>query len=180
MPDDAIETERLALVLLLPETLRALLAHDLARASASQRSTLPPDFLTEDGAHDPLLAFHHHQARDHPEVRGWCLRAMMRRSDGAVVGNCGFHGPPRAVGRAEIGYAVQATSRGNGYATEAAEALVRWAFDQGEERVLASVAPTNSPSLAVVRKVGFVQIGVQREEGGEELVFEIRRGLAAA
>jgi RimJ/RimL family protein N-acetyltransferase len=38
------------------------------------------------------------------------------------------------------------------------------------------VAPSNPPSLAVVRKVGFVQTGVQMDEiDGEELVFEITR-----
>lgn len=143
----AIETERLSLVLLLPETLRALLAHDLPRASVRQGVVLPPDFLPEDGA---------------------------------VVGRCGFHGPPRAVGRAEIGYAVQAASRGAGYATEAARALVCWAFAHGEGTVFASVAPANAPSLAVVRKVRFVQVGVHHDDGGEELVFEIRRRAVAA
>lgn len=174
--DAPIETARLLLALLRAETLRALLAHDLARASTCQGLALPADFLPEGGAEDPLLAFHHHQVRDHPDVRGWCIRAMVRRADGVVVGDCGFHGPPRAAGRAEIGYSVLSAHRGRGYATEAAHALVRWAFAQGEQTVFAAVAPSNTPSLAVVRKVGFVQTGSQHGGGGqEELVFEIDR-----
>lgn len=174
--DDAIETDRLALELLRPEALRALLAHDVRRASECQDLVLPRDFLPESGADGAFLAFHHQQLRDHPEVRGWSIRAMVRRSDGAVVGNCGFHGPPRAVGRAEIGYAVLPPYRGDGFATEAARALVHWAFERGEHTVVAGVASTNAPSLAVVRRVGFVQTGAQpADDGDEELIFEIRK-----
>lgn len=178
--DAAIVTSRLSLELLKPDTLRALLAHDLERASESQGLALPPAFVAEDGSDDSFLAFHLAQVRDHPEVRAWCVRAMVRRADGAVVGNCGFHGPPRAVGRAEIGYTVIPSARGEGFATEAARALVRWAFSQGEPRVFASVASTNAPSLAVVSKVGFVQSGSRvDEQGGEELVFEVHAPAGA-
>ena len=51
-----------------------------------------------------------------------------------------------------------------------------WVWERGEMTVFASVASSNPPSLAVVRKVGFVQTGVQMDErDGEELVFEITR-----
>jgi ribosomal-protein-alanine N-acetyltransferase len=101
---------------------------------------------------------------------------MVRLSDGAVVGCCGFHGPPGAVGRAEIGYPVFPAYRGRGLGTEEAAALVAWAWERGEMTVFASVGPSNPPSLAVVRRVGFVQTGVQMDEiDGEELVFEVTR-----
>jgi RimJ/RimL family protein N-acetyltransferase len=46
----------------------------------------------------------------------------------------------------------------------------------GGDALFASVAPGNLPSLAVVRRFGFVQTGVQIDEiVGEELVFEITR-----
>ena len=51
-----------------------------------------------------------------------------------------------------------------------------WAWERGEMPVFASVAPGNLPSLAVVRRFGFVKTGVQIDEiDGEELVFEITR-----
>jgi len=63
---------------------------------------------------------------------------------------------------------------------EAAGALVDWAFAQGESEVYASVAPDNAPSLAVVRSLGFIQIGTQIDEvDGLELVF-VRRPDAGA
>ena len=65
--------------------------------------------------------------------------------------------------------------RGRGYATEAARALLAWACDEhGIRHFIASVAPGNAPSLAIVRRLGFVETGRQwDEEDGEELVFEL-------
>ena len=84
------------------------------------------------------------------------------------------------IGRAEIGYTVFTHYRGQGYAKEAAGALVDWAFAQGASEVYASVAPDNAPSLAVVRSLGFIQIGTQIDEvDGLELVF-VRRPDAGA
>jgi RimJ/RimL family protein N-acetyltransferase len=85
------------------------------------------------------------------------------------------------VGRAEIGYTVLPAYRGQGLATEAAAGLVEWAWEQGERTVFASVAPTNPASLAVVRKLGFVQTGSQIDDiDGLELVFELTRAAPAA
>ena len=57
----------------------------------------------------------------------------------------------------ELGYTVFPDSRGMGYATEVAGALMKWAHqEQGITNFVASVSPTNAGSLAVVRKLGFV------------------------
>jgi RimJ/RimL family protein N-acetyltransferase len=109
-----------------------------------------------------------------PTGRGWCVRVIIREDDGAVIGDCGFHGPPQDVGRAEIGYMILPPYRRQGYAGEAAQGLVDWARAQGETVVHASVAPDNVASLAVVAKLGFRRTGVQVDEiDGEEGVFEL-------
>jgi RimJ/RimL family protein N-acetyltransferase len=99
-----------------------------------------------------------------------------------MIGHAGFHGPPGVNGPAdpdavELGYTVFPEERGRGYATEAARALVDWAAEaHGIRRFVASVAPGNEPSLAVVRKLGFVETGSQwDDEDGLELVFELER-----
>jgi RimJ/RimL family protein N-acetyltransferase len=105
---------------------------------------------------------------------------MVSRNDRSAIGHCGFHGPPEMIGRAEIGYTVFTRYRGQGYAKEAAAALVEWAFSQGESEVYASVAPENAPSLAVVRSSGFIEIGTQIDEvDGLEVLFVRRRSPAA-
>ncbi len=118
--------------------------------------------------------------RDDPEVEEWLVRAVVLRPDAGVVGHAGFHGPPGVnalakPGFIEIGYTVFAPFRGRGYATEAAFALMGWARARdGVEGFVASVAPENEPSLAIVRKLGFVHTtAVWDEEDGEELVFEL-------
>ena len=171
--DGAIHTDRLDLLLLRADPLRALLAGDRDGASREQGLTLPPEFPCSPDDH--FLTVQLQCAEGFPESRDWCVRAIVRRADGQVIGHAGFHGPPAAVGRAEIGYTVFAAYQGHGYATETARALVDWARCRGERTVFAAVSPANRPSLAVVHKLGFLQTGVQIDEiDGEELVFEIR------
>lgn len=173
-PDGPILTPRLSLELLRLETLAALEAHDIDRASERQGLRLPADFVGADGLDDFFLRVQQQRQRAHPDELRWCARVMVQVDDGAAVGHCGFHGPPHAVGRAEIGYSVLPPYRGRGLATEAAGALVEWAFAQGQRTVFASVSPDNAPSLAVVRKLGFEQTGVQIDDiDGKELVFEL-------
>ena len=73
----------------------------------------------------------------------------------------------------EIGYQVVAEHRRNGYAEEGARALMAWAAaEHGITRFRASISPGNTPSLNLIRKLGFVQVGSQQQEmRGEELVF---------
>jgi hypothetical protein len=51
----------------------------------------------------------------------------------------------------EIGYGILPEHRRQGYATEAVEALIGWARTQGIDHFVASVAPANEPSLAIIR-----------------------------
>ena len=53
---------------------------------------------------------------------------MIRREDRLAVGSMGFKAPPDGTGTVEIGYAVNRSHRGRGYATEMAAALVAWAL----------------------------------------------------
>jgi len=175
-----IRTRRLSLVPLLEEALAALVAGDRPEAARLQGVELPDGFLAPDGSDDFFLRVQLERVRADPDHRDWCGRLMIRLADGAVVGRCGFHGPPWAVGRAEIGYTVLPEFRGQGFATEAAAALVAWAWEQGEQTVFATVAPANLASLAVARKLGFVETGSQIDDiDGLELVFELTQRAQA-
>jgi RimJ/RimL family protein N-acetyltransferase len=170
-----IRTERLELVALEPAAIRALIAGGRDAAERVLGLSLPAEFPSA----DDLVGFLPIQLRRmeaEPGRREWMARLMVGAPEG-VVGHCGFHGPPETIGRAEIGYTVFRQFRGRGYAGEAARGLVDWAFAQGEREVYASVSPDNAASLAVVRKVGFTQVGTQEDEvDGLELVFVIRAG----
>jgi RimJ/RimL family protein N-acetyltransferase len=119
--------------------------------------------------------------REDPDQQQWLVRAItLPEPDRRMIGHAGFHGPPgtnglERAGSLEIGYTVFEEYRGHGYATETARALLDWARDEhGIRHFIASVSPGNDASLAIVRKLGFVETGSQwDDEDGEELVFEL-------
>ncbi|WP_330300080.1 GNAT family N-acetyltransferase [Streptomyces sp. NBC_00503] len=92
--------------------------------------------------------------------RGWGPYVIVRASDRRAIGGMGFHGVPDADGRAEMGYDLVPSARGNGYATEALKALTGWALRQpGLTLLTATIDEDNAASHAVVRRVGFTEAG---------------------
>ena len=69
------------------------------------------------------------------------------------------------------------SSQSQQLAERAVRALFDWAArEHGIRLFRASVGPNNQPSLGLIRKLGFVQTGVQWDEiDGEELVFELQK-----
>ncbi|MET7450740.1 GNAT family N-acetyltransferase [Streptomyces sp. NPDC005574] len=106
------------------------------------------------------------------------LFVLVRREDGRAVGGMGFHGAPDEDGRAEIGYDLAESVRGNGYATEALRALADWALARDDvPSLFATVDRDNPPSQAVLGRAGFVRVGGDGVlEGVEEglLAYELR------
>jgi RimJ/RimL family protein N-acetyltransferase len=169
-----IRTARLELVPFPPEAIQHLLHGERPEAEAEVGLKLPDDFPSKDDL-DGFLPIQLQRMLATPELRDWTARLITTTNRAQVVGHAGFHGPPEVIGRAEIGYTIFKPFRGQGYAKEAAKALVTWAFEQGQREVFASVAPDNAPSLAVVRSLGFIQVGTQIDEvDGLELVFVVR------
>jgi RimJ/RimL family protein N-acetyltransferase len=164
-----IFTERLELVPLPPGLLESIARGD-ASAAARRLDAAVPEGWTDT---IPAQARLEQLAADRSE-QPWLVRAVVLRAPRRVVGNVGFHGPPDEEGRVEIGYGIVPSHRGQGYAREAIAALTDWAFATGEARVcVASVSPRNAASLALVRSIGFRQVGEQVDEvDGLELGFE--------
>ena len=105
-----------------------------------------------------------------PEETGWwCWYFVSHDREGGqrvLIGNGGFKGPPDTEGTVEIGYSVLPQFRERGYATEAVNMLIAWAFeDPGVRRVFAETGRDNFASIRVLDKAGFVQRGKGSEEG---------------
>lgn len=80
-----------------------------------------------------------------------------------LVGGVGLR-VDRQARAARLGYWVGRRFWGHGVATEAAGRLARWALANLEiDEVCASVAEENAPSIAVLRRIGFRQVGSGRE-----------------
>lgn len=66
-------------------------------------------------------------------------------------------------GAAEIGYSMLPAFRGSGYATEAARAILDFAFRDGELRqVDACCVPQNVASRKLLARIGFEQVRIQK------------------
>jgi RimJ/RimL family protein N-acetyltransferase len=98
---------------------------------------------------------------DDPAVDSWTLGfAVVNRASGASVGTCGFKGPPAGDGSVEIAYAIEPEHQRHGYATEAAVALVEYAFASGRVCIVrAHTESSSNASARVLTKCGFRLIG---------------------
>jgi RimJ/RimL family protein N-acetyltransferase len=91
--------------------------------------------------------------------------AVNRVSDGAFIGWCTLSGWNPDFRSASLGYCFSEAAWGHGYATEAARALLTWAFDALDlNRVQAEADTRNAASGRVLEKLGFVHEGTLRED----------------
>jgi RimJ/RimL family protein N-acetyltransferase len=98
---------------------------------------------------------------------GFGLWALERKSDGELVGMCGLV-ERETLPAIDVGYALAARFRGEGYAREAARASLEYGRDVlGKRRILAIVRPENHASIRVLESIGMVADGV-RILAGEE------------
>jgi RimJ/RimL family protein N-acetyltransferase len=89
-----------------------------------------------------------------------CGFNILHRETGTEVGSCAFKGPPDSSGVVEIAYGVKPDHQGKGYATEAAEELVKYAFASGEvNTVRAHTLREHNASTRVLAKCGFQNVG---------------------
>lgn len=89
-----------------------------------------------------------------------CGFVMVHRASDAAVGSCGYKSPPGPDWIVEIAYGVDSDHQGLGYATEAAKAMVAYAFASGRVRtVRAHTRPELNASTRVLTKCGFAQVG---------------------
>ncbi|HEY1197556.1 MAG TPA: GNAT family N-acetyltransferase [Thermoplasmata archaeon] len=95
----------------------------------------------------------------------WLGLTVVRRSDAEILGGVGLHNLGGGSTSAEAGYWLGREHRGQGYATEAVNLLVRTGFTRlGLHRIEARVFPTNAASRGVVRRCGFRYEGRLRDE----------------
>ena len=172
----ALVTERLCLtVVTLPEA-TASATGALAALAALTGVRVPPDWPPPDTT-DAKPGFRD-AIRAHPEAPGWwggfhIILTSPEPGDGdgdgdepILIGGIGFKGPPGPDGVCELGYSLIRAFHRRGYASEAARALVAWAFFHGDVgEVAAEALPTNAGSLAVMRRCGMTPRGPGHEPG---------------
>ena len=138
-----ITTRNLELVLQTPEETAAL----IDGMTPSEKAELSADWLAQIQS----------ATSSNPWLHGFTL---IQRARDAVIGSCGFKGPPTADGVVKIAYGIAPDYQGNGYATEAAQALVSYAFSNSKVRIVrAHTRPEPNASTRVLTKCGFRRVG---------------------
>ncbi|MBD2105491.1 GNAT family N-acetyltransferase [Nodosilinea sp. FACHB-13] len=96
---------------------------------------------------------------------------------GVLVGNGGFNGPPDRSGTVEIGYEIAADYWNRGFATEAAQRMIDYAFAQREvQTVVAHTLAEKNASNRVLQKVGMRYVAeVDSSEVGKIYRCQISR-----
>ena len=91
-----------------------------------------------------------------------------------VIGYCAFNQRENGY---EIGYCFDPVYHGRGYAKESISALLAYLNEQGIKRFTAGTALSNTPSVALLRSLGFRQIGTEKisfyqDAGGNDITFD--------
>lgn len=117
--------------------------------------------------------------RGGPSLGGWSQFACVRIDDGVIVGDVALF-LDEAGHNGELGYTLHPWARGHGYATEAAGAVLDYAFSVwGLHRCEASIDPRNAASRRVLERLGFRHEGTMIESYwlGETVTDDARYGI---
>ena len=115
-------------------------------------------------------------ARESAPGRGIHLLTLRRHDEGGFLGYCGLVIGRSNLDEPELAYELLQSAHGNGYATEAATAVVAVARATGRERLWSTVRTWNAPSFRVLEKLGFRRDHSTTDERGEIVwsVLELR------
>ena len=110
----------------------------------------------------------------------WLSVGVVERASAMLVGDVGINWVSERHRTAEIGFVFGPRHQGNGFATEAARALVAWAFTTaGMHRVIGRTEARNVASSRVLEKLGmrleahFVENEWVKDEWQSELVYAV-------
>jgi RimJ/RimL family protein N-acetyltransferase len=168
-----IRTERL---LIRPWRETDLDAYHALHADPDVTRFLYHDVLTREQAADRIRS----HGQDLEGENNWLNLAVELAASGEVLGDVGLCWRSAEHLQAEVGYTFMRAFRGQGYATEAARAMVRVAFeDLGAHRVCGRLDARNGASARVLERLGMRREGhlVENErvkgEWTDELIYAV-------
>jgi len=147
-----LETERLCIVPLTVEQFGLLLQTD----RMEKELRLSPSCESLDEHTQQAMEGLYSLAVQHPGKYLWYTNwQIILKADNKSIGSACFTGEPNADGQVCIGYGIHAAYRKQGFMTEAATAMCKWALQQrGVTNVIAETAKDNPASHRVLEKCG--------------------------
>jgi RimJ/RimL family protein N-acetyltransferase len=157
-----LESERLTLI---PLTHQQLLLLRQDRTLMEISMGLTPSFMLVDPFYyaeiiDALDNFWLPNTLAYPDKYLWYTDwELVLKSTNTSVGGMGFAGYPNENGEAEIGYMIDANQHNKGFATEAIQAMIKWAFTHPfVKAIIVHTYADNLPSRRLMDKCGFEQM----------------------
>ena len=152
----ALKTKRLRIVPLPVEQLY-LLSTDISRLEKDMG--LNPSGYTPDEHLQQAIESMYRLTLEHPDSYFWYTNwQIILISENKSIGSAGFKGGPDDNGGVEIGYGINEGYCGNGYITEAVNALCKWALEQQDVNcVIAETEKDNVASHRVLEKNGMIK-----------------------
>lgn len=155
-----IETPRLILRNVLPGDGATL--HEMKAETLQQLKKWMPWAKDDNTAEDDEIVARRNHARF--ILREDMMMLGFEKDGGRCVVSTGLHRFDWESRTFEIGYWVRASAQGRGYASEAANALARYAFGQlNARKVTICHAGGNDASRRIIEKLGFDKEGVFRQ-----------------
>ena len=106
---------------------------------------------------------------------GFGLLAVCLKTSGETIGLCGLIRRD-TLDAPDLGYALLSRHQRQGYAVEAAQAVLQQADEAlNLPRLLAIVKPDNTASIAVLQRLGFKPLGLHAAAAGEEALLHFER-----
>lgn len=176
MPFTSRTTQRLILRAPRAQDLGDFLAYrnhpDNLRFQAIERQTEP----------DALAFLERQAALDIDAGPCWMMCALELAGNGRMIGEVGLYLAPAKASAGNIGWSLHPDVQGRGYATEAARALLDFAFGERRlHRVTANGDPRNAASTRVMERLGMRREGSMRKsryakgEWHDEYLYAILR-----
>ena len=156
-----LETDRLILRHLLPGDLDSLFA---LYSDPEIRRYFPEGTLTYQETREELEWFLHGHPAD-PELGLW---ATIHKETGRFIGRCGLLlWTIDGQNEVEVAYLIDKAYWGQGLGTEAAQAIVHYAFKQLKLlRLICMIYPENHASVKVARNIGMtLEKGMEDDKG---------------
>ena len=107
------------------------------------------------------------------ETTGIGSLALRRRLDDASLGYVALVVGRSTLDEPEVAYELLPMAHGQGYATEAAGALLDAAFDTGRRRIWATIGAWNAPSIRVAEKIG-MRLHHRTNDATQEILWMVR------
>jgi RimJ/RimL family protein N-acetyltransferase len=156
-----LETSRLKLVPLTHEQITLYKNNQVALA-------LQLGVQYQELQNDPMVEKDHAEAVDfwitntkiNAEQFEWYTNwQIILKSENVIIGGIGFAGKPDAEGKSMVGYGLDIRYHGKGYATEALQEILKWAYQNELKFAVADTPIDHIQSHRVLIKNGFEEVG---------------------